>query len=193
MQKIILASGSLQRKNILSVLNIPFEVIPADIDEKTIQDNDLKIRAEKIARAKAEKVASQHSGIIISGDTYTVCDGKILEKPDSLGAAKVMLRFLSGKKGINYNGFCYLDKKNKIDFSTTAEVKFAFRQLSELEIETYVKKFPVLTWAAACSPAYPYIMTMISYLTGSLTGFTHGLPMESLIPLLRKSGFDARP
>ena len=53
-QKIILASGSKQRKLIMDALGIEYVVIPADIDEKAIRDEDLKSRAEKIARAKAE-------------------------------------------------------------------------------------------------------------------------------------------
>lgn len=193
MQKIILASSSKQRQAILAVLNIPFEIIPANIDEKIIRHSDYAVQAEKIARAKAEKVALENEGIIIAGDTFSECAGELYEKPNNIEEAKEMLGKLSGQNVINHNGFCYIDKLNRIDFSTTVSVNFKFREFSQKEIEKYVETFPVTTWAAAFSPAYPYTMTMIDTFSGSFTGFTHGLPMEILIPLLKKSGFDVRP
>ena len=193
MQQVILASGSAQRKALLAILNVPFEIIPANIDEKGIRDQDFAIRAEKIARAKTEKVALTNKGIVIAGDTFTVCDNQILEKPANLEEAKLMLRQLSGNECINYSGFCYIDRQNNLDFSTTATAEVKFRELTDKEITEYVAKFPVLTWAAAYSPAYSYVMTMTSSIKGSFTGFTHGLPMELLIPLLRKSGIEPSP
>jgi predicted house-cleaning NTP pyrophosphatase (Maf/HAM1 superfamily) len=56
-----------------------------------------------------------------------------------------------------------------------------------------VEIFPVTTWSAAFSPAYPYGMTLVARINGSFTGFTHGLPMEILIPLLRRSGIAVMP
>jgi predicted house-cleaning NTP pyrophosphatase (Maf/HAM1 superfamily) len=55
MQQVILASSSKQRKAFLELFSIPFITIPANLDEKTIQDHDLAVRVEKLARAKAEK------------------------------------------------------------------------------------------------------------------------------------------
>jgi septum formation protein len=193
MQKIILASSSPQRKNLFSVLNIPFEVIPADIDETSIRDNIFEKQAEKIARAKAEKVASENTGIVISADTFVVLNNQILEKPKNLEEAKKMLELQSGKEEIVYTGLCYLDAENKINFSTTSIINIKFRELSEREIENYIKKFPVTSWSAAFSPAYPYGITLINEINGSFTGFTYGLPLDLIIPLLKKSGFDIRP
>lgn len=70
MQRIILASGSLNRKMLMDALNILYEIIPAEIDEKAIRDEDLSVRVEKIARAKAESVAYKHQGIIIAADSF---------------------------------------------------------------------------------------------------------------------------
>ena len=65
-QRIILASSSKQRKIMMDALSITYEIIPADINERMIRDENFELRAEKIARAKAEKVAEKHKGIIIS-------------------------------------------------------------------------------------------------------------------------------
>lgn len=185
---IILASGSKQRKMMMEALGIPFVVFPADINEKEIRDENLELRAEKIARAKAKKVSTEHEGIIISADTFSACNGKILEKPKSIDEARDMLKLQANKICILYTGFCYLDKANRIDYSATAITKYVFRKLSDDEINNFIKNNPVTDWSAAFSPAYPYQMGFIKEIEGSLTGLTHGLPVELLIPCLEKSG-----
>jgi len=187
-QQIILASGSKQRKMMMDALGIPYIAIPADIDEKAIRDENLELRAEKIARAKAEKVAKENKGIIISADTFSACDGKVLEKPESLDEAREMLKLQANESCTVYTGFCYLDKTNNIDFTKTAITKYVLRKLSDDEINKFVKNNPVTGWAAAFSLAYTYQLGFIEKIEGSLTGCTHGLPIELLIPCLEKSG-----
>lgn len=194
MQKIILASGSANRKMLMDALNISYEIIPADIDEKTIRDEDLALRAEKIARAKAESVAKKHQGIIIAADSFAVHNGKVYEKPKTTEEAKQMLREESENNNSKlYAGVCYLDKLNNIDYSTCVVVEFSTRKFSEEEIDKVVKKYPVLTWSGGFSPTTTYGLTTVSKVNGSLTGFTHGLPMDILIPLLKKSGIRISP
>lgn len=194
MQKIILASGSANRKILMDALNIPYEIIPADIDEGLIRDEDLSIRAEKIARAKAEKVAEKHKGIIIAADSFAVHNGKVYEKPKTIEEAKQMLREESGNENSKlYTGICYIDKENNIDYSTSIFVTFSTRKFGEKEIEEIVGKYPVLTWSGGFSPTTPYGLTTVSKINGSPTGFTHGFPMEIIIPLLEKSGVEIKP
>ena len=114
----------------------------------------------QISRSRPKKLPGQgrksglgNEDVIIASDTYYELNGKLFEKPKNLMHAKEMLRQLSGQKVINHNGFCYIDRLNHINFSTTKSVKFSFRQFSEKEIEAFVNTFPVTTWAAACSPA----------------------------------------
>lgn len=186
--KIILASNSATRKKLMDSLEINYEVIPANIDEKAIRDNNLKIQSEKIARAKAEFVAKNNDGIIIAADTFGSIGSIVLEKPKTLKEASEMLRRQSGKTGIMYTGFCYIDKKNGINFSNVSEVKYTFRHLFDEEINIFVRKNPVLTWSAAFSPSDPYQTGFISKIEGSLTALMYGIPSEFLIPLLKKSG-----
>lgn len=194
MQKIILASGSLNRKMLMDALNIPYEIIPAEIDEKAIRDKDLSKRAENIARAKAEKVAEKHQGIIIAADSFAVHNGKVYEKPKTIKEAKQMLREESGNENSKlYAGACYIDRKNNIDYSTAIVIEFSTRKFSEVEIDEIVNKYPVLTWSGGFSPTTPYGLTTVSKINGSLTGFTHGFPMEIIIPLLGKSGIKIKP
>lgn len=189
MRKIILASGSKQRRLLFETLGVPFEIIPADIDEKAVAFDDLKSRAENIARAKAEAVAEEHpDAIIIAADTYVVKDGKVLEKPQDLKEAEKMVTELSGDESIAYSGYCYLDQQANIDESGVAETLTRFRNLSPEFIQHYIKNNPVKDWSAAFSPAYHEGMALVDSIKGSFTSFTHGLPLEIIVPLLQKSG-----
>ncbi|HEX7017986.1 MAG TPA: Maf family protein [Patescibacteria group bacterium] len=189
---VILASQSPQRKALMETLGIPFEIMPAALDEKAITAATQVERAEKVARAKAEVVSQQladaQPAIIIAADTYVVDGEAALEKPESLDEARDMLRRQSGRTLVAYSGFCYLDQTHGIDYSTTVKTESTFRELSDEEIDRYVTTQPVRTWSAAFSPAYVEGMALVAAVNGSLTSFTHGLPMEELIPLLRQSG-----
>jgi septum formation protein len=190
--KIILASGSKQRKLIMDSLGIPYIIIPADIDEKLIRDEDLKIRAEKIARAKAEIVVKENTGIVIAADTFIFCNGKVLEKPENFDKAKEMLKFEVKNKMITvYSGFSYIDKNNEIDFSTTSISNLYFRDISDKEINNFVENNPVLQWSAAFCPLYIYQATFIKRIEGSITS-VYGLPTDLLIEYLKKSGVEIK-
>lgn len=189
MQKIILASQSPQRRNLFATLRVPFVAVPADIDEKSINDTDLKKRAEKIAIAKAEKVQQDYpDSIVIAADTYLIYDDQAMEKPVSVAEAKEMLLSFSGKTLNEVTGVCYLDDVNKIRHSEVVIVSLTFRDLSETEIDQYVAEQPVTTWSGAFCPAYAEGAGLIASLEGSFTGFTHGFPIELIVPLLKKSG-----
>ena len=189
MTRLILASGSANRKTILDSLHIPFDVIPANIDEKSVVEIDPLIRAKLLAKLKGKLISKQHKAVVISADTFTTCANRVLEKPQTINQAKTMLRFLSGKQTVNNTGFYYHDPFRKVIFSKTIITKVKFRRFFADEIEEYILRFPVTTWAAAYAASELYVMGMIEKVEGSLTGLTHGLPLEYLIPLLIKSGF----
>lgn len=189
MQHVILASHSKQRASILETLGIPFTIIPANIQEKAIRHTDLKKQATAIARTKAEYIARTHSGIIIAADTFNVVGTHVFEKPKNKKEASLMLKELSGKESVCYTGFCYLDKKNKIAVADTVTIRVRFRALSEADIARHVQTHPVTQWAAGFSPAYTDTLHLVASIQGSFTGFSHGLPLERIIPLLKKSGF----
>ncbi|MCW1949163.1 MAG: Maf family protein [Candidatus Shapirobacteria bacterium] len=190
-QKIILASASKQRRLIMDSLGVDYEIIPADIDEKAIRDDDLILRAEKIARAKAEEVAKNNQGIIIAADTFAWCNGNVLEKPKDINEAEEMLRMERNNEIMVYSGFCYLDKESNIDFLKTSVSKIVMRNLSDEEIKNFVKNNPVTQWSAAFSPMYLYQTSFVEYFEGSINGVS-GLPTEFLVECLEKSGVEIK-
>lgn len=188
MPQVILASKSKQRLLLMQTLGIDFEVIPAEIDEKVISGKTVEEKASSIALAKALKVQENHKqAIIIASDTFTYFNDKVFEKPEDLEEAREMLNALSGQKIIAYTGFAYLEPQ-KTPVATTAVTTAYFRDLTSAEIDRYINSNPVLTWAGGYSAAYSEGAALIGSIEGSLTGFTHGFPMEELVPRLRESG-----
>jgi septum formation protein len=97
--KIVLASESPIRKRALDLLRLPYETCPSRIDEKAIRDDNPARLTEKLAEAKARKVAEQHpNAIIVAGDAVVSKNGKIYEKPRDEPEARQFLRELSGSE-----------------------------------------------------------------------------------------------
>lgn len=191
--QVILASSSKNRVKLLQALNIPFKRIISNINEKSIIESDPLKRAKRLAYLKAKDIAKKYRGIIIGCDTFTVCGRKVLEKPEDKEEAKKMLKTLSGKTAICYTGFCFLNTEDKRKVVKIAKTKLYFRKIDNYEIEEYIRKFPVSSWAAAYAASELYVLGLINKIEGSLTGFAYGLPLEFLIPLLKKYGYKPRP
>lgn len=186
-RKIVLASGSKQRLNILKALPLTVEVQAADIDEQAVPFQDQYDKAEQIALAKAKKVAADYpDAIIVAADTFCFLQGRILEKPKTLLEAREMLRFQSGQEVEVLTGFAFLDTRDDVQQSGCEKIIMQMRDLSDLEIENYVQTQPVLTWSAAFSPAYDSGMALIKSINGNFTAFSHGLPVDLFFEFLKK-------
>jgi septum formation protein len=137
---LILASTSPRRKKLLAQLNLKFEVLPVEIDEKR---NGLESPLKMVRRLASEKLKAARNlskgSIIITADTIVVLNGEILGKPRNNSEAKKMLRKLSGKTHTVYTG--YTIHNSIIDKTVTDYEKtlVTFRELSDKEIENYVK------------------------------------------------------
>ncbi len=188
-QRIILASSSPQRQNILRAAGVDFTAIAADLDEKAVANGTpLEQRALTIATAKAKKIAAANpDAIIIAADTFSVFQHEILEKPVDLVDARRMLRLVSGNTVTSHTGLCCLNPETGKTLQTTVLVQITFRHLSDAEIERYVSTQPVTTWSASFSAAYDAGMALIAGTEGSLTALTHGIPMELVLDFLADS------
>src|SRR5262249_13079804 len=96
--KIILASSSPRRAQLLESLGISFEVVQANVPERPYQDEASADYIIRMSRAKAVEVAKKlESGLVIGSDTEVVVDGKLLGKPQDERDARRMLKMLSGR------------------------------------------------------------------------------------------------
>lgn len=148
MYKIILASSSPRRRQILESLNIPFEVIHSSVDEKVDVDNSpyelVRILSEKKAKAILDQVKGP--AIIIGADTVVADMGRILSKPKSKEEAIKMLRQLQGRHHSVYTGNCLLfvneDGTYEVEnFVDCTEVTFNKMTLEEIETYAETKEF----------------------------------------------------
>lgn len=187
MRKIYLASTSPRRRDLLSRLNLPFEIISSDYEE----DMTISLPPERLvrllARGKARAAAiGLSSGVIIAADTFVVLDDKFLGKPKSVLEAKKMLKMISGKIVRIVTGLALmdLDKKKEISDVDVAEVKI--KKLSTSEINNYVKTKEPMDKAGAFA-VQGIGAVLIEWSRGDYNGIV-GLPLFRLAKNLKKLG-----
>src|SRR6185437_5969713 len=143
MKKIILASGSPRRKQLLELAEISFEAMVSNVEE-TFPSGLLPAEialyiAENKAEAVKKNLDNSNAQTILAADTIVVIDEEILGKPVDNEDAYNMLRKLSGKIHKVITGVCTLSYKNKKLFAEETDVEF--RELSDMQIKYYINHF----------------------------------------------------
>ncbi len=139
MKKIILASSSPRRRDLMNLLCVEFEVIASDFDEKLDNPKNPKETVESLAHGKAKAVANKFEhAIIIGADTVVVHKGEILGKPKSQEDAKRMLNLLSGTEHSIITGLSVIDTDTGQTSVQSVESKVKFKNLSDNEINAYI-------------------------------------------------------
>ena len=140
MDKLILASGSPRRHQLLTAAHIDYEVVVPDVDETPpvgLPNADVPaFLAEKKARAIAENLPNR---AILAADTVVILEDEILGKPTDAADAKTMLQRLSGKMHTVITGVCFLKNNHCETFSV--HTKVFFRELTATQIELYVSQY----------------------------------------------------
>lgn len=138
MNKIILASASPRRKELLETAGTEFEIIVADVDETVPEGTKPEDAAIMTAEKKALAVAESHKdSVVIGADTIVVAGEKILGKPTDKADACHMLSMLSGVEHKVITGVCLACEDKKITFAQVSKVKFY--DLTDDEINAYVE------------------------------------------------------
>lgn len=135
--RIILASQSPRRRELLTLVGITHEVMPADIDESVLPGEKPVPHCERLARAKAERLAASHrDAVVIGSDTIVVVDGDILGKPANCADATGMLRRLSGRTHTVFTAVA-VAHDGQIR-SGVEETDVTFRPLDDATIARYI-------------------------------------------------------
>ena len=137
MMKLILASQSPRRKELLGLLGIPFEIQVSQADETMDPDGDPASQVMEVSRRKAMAVRAEQEDVVIAADTIVVCDGEILGKPRSKEDACRMLSMLSGRSHLVMTGMTV--RHNRQTHSHTEITEVFFRELNQKEILRYVE------------------------------------------------------
>lgn len=138
MKKIILASKSPRRKELLEKCGIEFECMPMNIDESLNEGDTLEEKIRILSQRKASAcLAAYPDAVVIGSDTIVTVDEKILGKPKNREEAKEMLRELSGRTHRVITGLCIIGSARTYTDVSVSEVTFA--PLSEEEIDAYTE------------------------------------------------------
>lgn len=137
MPRVILASSSPRRRDLLTLIGIAHEVLPADVNETLLPGERPAAHAERLARAKALTIAQgEPSAIVIGADTIVVVDGEVLGKPADESDASRMLRMLSGRTHTVLTAVAVALEGRIV--AAVEEVKVTMRQLNDDEIAGYI-------------------------------------------------------
>jgi len=187
MRKIILASASPRRKEILRITGLKFTVCESDYEE----DLTLPFKPRKLARflshKKAEAVAQKYSNsIIIAADTFIVFKDNLLGKPHTAQEAQRMLRMLSGKAHSVITGFTIIDTGSTEMLSRSVETHVYFKKINNEEISSYIKSKEPLDKAGAYA-IQGLGAVFINKIDGDYFNVV-GLPLCALTQSLKKFG-----
>jgi septum formation protein len=140
-EKLVLASKSPRRAEILGAVGWKFEAVAANIDETRMESEDAGSYVKRLAQTKAETVAKRisHHGLVLGADTVVVIDGEILGQPRNDEDARRMLRLLNGKWHEVVTGVALVGGGNPprvfVDHETT---RVRFCEMSADEVDWYV-------------------------------------------------------
>ncbi len=183
--RVILASQSPRRRELLTLIGISHEVMPADVDESELPDESPVATAERLARSKAAKIAHNQPDVaVIGSDTIVVLDGEILGKPDDATDATRILRRLSGRTHTVHTAVA-VAYRGQIRASVES-VEVTFRQLSDEQIASYVATREPMDKAGAYG-IQGYGATLVERVHGDYFAVM-GLALGRLVYLLRASG-----
>jgi len=144
--KIILASKSKVRKNILKQNNIDCTVVPSNVDEDPVKNSLIKegatpeIISKNLAELKANKVSQKNIDTFVLGaDSVIDLDGELISKPDSRKEALEILQKLNGKSHFLISSVC-ISKNSSMIWNHTDKAKLTMKKLSEDELKQYLSK-----------------------------------------------------
>jgi septum formation protein len=187
-QKIILASTSPYRRELLARLGLPFEVCNPQTDETPLPDEPPENLALRLSEAKARAVAVNYpDALIIGSDQVAVMEGRIFGKPGNHERAVQQLSDLSGKTVNFFTGLCLLNTKTNQADVRGIPTLVGFRDLSRTEIENYLQREPSYNCAGSAKSEGLGI-TLLKFMRGDDPNALVGLPLIALSDMLRKQG-----
>ena len=187
MKKLILASASPRRREILKLTGLKFSVCASSYEENL----DLPLRPRELARylscKKAEAVTNKHrNAIVIAADTFIVFRDRLLGKPRNEKDAEKMLNMLNGKRHSVITGFTIIDTGNNKTLSRSVSTMVYFKKLSRAEIRAYVRTKEPLDKAGAYA-VQGLGAVFIEKINGDFFNVM-GLPLCALTESLKKFG-----
>lgn len=182
--RLVLASASPRRRELLGQLGLRFEVVAANIDETPHPQEPAEAYVLRLAREKAGSVAARHpEDWVLAADTTVALGGELLGKPASVEEARSMLQRLSGRTHEVYTGVALA---GRAEGSLVARSRVTFRELSMAEIDWYAASGEPLDKAGSYA-----VQGKGGFLVASVEGSPTnviGLPLAEAVALLERAG-----
>ena len=189
-KRIILASSSPYRKELLSRLQLPFDVIVPDIDETPFPDETPEATAMRLALTKAQHVAQRcQNAIVIGSDQVATLDQLQIGKPGNHDHALKQLQLMRGKKVIFHTALCVFHQSGPAPFiqSDNVQTEVTFRNLSDAELNAYLLIEKPYDCAGSAKNEGLGIAIIERIDSSDPTALT-GLPLIALTGMLRNLG-----
>lgn len=191
MRKLLLASSSPYRRQLLERLGLPFTTASPEVDESPLEGEAPAALARRLAERKALALAPEtfQPLLIIGSDQVASLDGEPLGKPGNHFRATEQLRAARGQTVTFYTGLCLYDARTGLQQSRCETFKVRFRTLSDAQIESYLKKETPYDCAGAFKMEGLGIR-LFERLEGDDPNTLIGLPLIALTDLLLDVGVD---
>jgi septum formation protein len=187
-QPLVLASTSIYRSQLLSTLQIPFQTAAPDVDETPLPGESAEQTSWRLSRTKAQVVAKCYpDALIIGSDQVALLDGQQIGKPLNHDNAVLQLSAMRGKTVDFYTALTLLNAASNEMQTDVAVSKVSFRNLSDEQIERYLKKEQPYHCAGSAKSEGLGI-ALISSIRGDDPNALIGLPLILLVSMLEKQG-----
>ncbi len=187
--RLVLASGSPRRRELLAALSVPFEIDVSNVDESTASPDPVEV-ARSLAERKARAVASRRPGdVVIGSDTVVALDGRVLGKPADADEARAMLAALRGRSHQVVTGVAVALGGAVTTAHTATTV--TMRPYRDEEIEAFIATGSPFDKAGGYA-IQDSAFAPVAALEGCECGVI-GLPLWTLHDLLQRTGIEASP
>lgn len=186
-KKLVLASASPRRQELLEMLGIDLIIEPSGIDESYRPGESARDHALRLSLEKARDVSAKHPGLwVLGADTIVVVAGEILGKPADKEDAREMLVKLSGREHVVITAFALVFRQTGAEYSQAVESRVTFNPLEEDELQWYLGTGEPYDKAGAYA-VQGKGAAFIKEICGSHTNVI-GLPLSEVVEALRKTG-----
>jgi len=188
--KLVLASTSRYRRELLSRLHIPFDVLSPDVDETPLPDETPSATALRLSVLKAQAAASAHpDALIIGSDQVLMLDSEQLGKPGNYENAFAQLKKMQGRAMVFHTALSLLNSRTGHVQTRDVPTVVHIRPLSEAQIEAYLKKEQPWDCAGSAKSESLGIALMTRMDSPDPTALI-GLPLMALTGMLASEGID---
>lgn len=189
--KLILASNSPRRRQLLALTGFDFEVIVSNIDETEFPNESPADYVLRLAETKAQAIPAQPDQIVLAADTTVVDGNDILGKPVDKNEAFAMLTRLRGHAHQVYTGVALLRKSDGLLLKEISVTDVPMRNYSDDEVQAYIATGDPLDKAGAYAIQHPQFQPVEKHMRGCYASVM-GLPLCLVVRMLREMGWQSR-